>query len=259
MTDLTIKGINQNALAEEIVKNQPVDAPVCKYCGQKYISKAITFGGKTINVWAVPCNCYDKAQIEAENKKRREKLVEKYQIANIGERYASITLEKLAQMGTENVQQAQKYVDNFNPISGKSLHFIGEFGNGKTSVGYSIVKSLIAKGFNCLSTSWNEFSLRCHYAKSYDTKETIEQILSDISKFDFVMIDEFCPNCKDEKEIILATEMIDRLYRNNKSFLIINNPCDIQAMKQVPRFGKALDRIREQSEKLIFRHESYRK
>lgn len=259
MTDSTIKEINRNTVADSIESLQSIEPPVCKYCGKQYIQQDLKFHERTIKVWSVPCDCLDRVEAEEQRKKHREKLVEKYQIANIGERYASITLQKLAQMGTENVQQAQEYVDNFNPTSGKSLHFIGEFGNGKTSVGYSIVKKLIAKGFSCLSTSWNEFSLRCHYAKSYDTKETIEQILSDISKFDFVMIDEFCPNCKDEKEIILATEMIDRLYRNNKSFLIINNPCDIQAMKQVPRFGKALDRIREQSEKLIFRHESYRK
>ena len=202
-----------------------------------------------------------EAQLKAEEqrKKHREKLLERYQNANIGERYINTTLELLAKMGTENVAEAQEYVKNFNPASGKGLHFIGNFGNGKTSIGYALIKKLVNKGFNCLSTSWNELSLRCHYAKSYDTKETIEQILSDVSKFDFVMIDEFCPNCKDEKEIILATELIDRLYRNNKCFLVINNPCDIQAMKQVPRFGKALDRIREQTQKLIFQHESYRK
>lgn len=259
MTDSTIKEINRDTIADSIESLQPIEPPVCKYCGKQYIQQDLKFHERTIKVWSVPCDCLDRVEAEEQRKKHREKLLERYQNANIGERYINTTLELLAKMGTENVAEAQEYVNNFNPASGKGLHFIGNFGNGKTSIGYALIKKLVNKGFNCLSTSWNELSLRCHYAKSYDTKETIEQILSDVSKFDFVMIDEFCPNCKDEKEIILATELIDRLYRNNKCFLVINNPCDIQAMKQVPRFGKALDRIREQTQKLIFQHESYRK
>ena len=108
-------------------------------------------------------------------------------------------------MGTEHIAEAKTYVEKFNPENGRSIHMIGQFGNGKTSVGYGITKELLEKGFNAVSTTWTDFVSRCYYAKNFSSKETIEEILNGYSKFDFVMLDEFVINTKKEEETILAS------------------------------------------------------
>ena len=217
----------------------------------------VTLNGVKRIDYASNCDCYEKEQKAKEEQKRKEWLQQKFKKANIGKRYADITLDKLEAMGTENVAAAKKYVENFNPESGASIHMIGEFGNGKTSEGYAIIKALLPK-FNCVSITWNEIVTRCYYAKAFDSSETIDQILKWLAQFDLIMIDEFVINIKDDKEINLATALFDNLYKDNKCFILINNPCDIVDMKKVPRLGKLLDRVKDQAEIFTFKHESYR-
>lgn len=229
----------------------------CEYCGKPFVKTEVSMFGRKKTVYALDCDCLTKKDKDDEKKRREEFLQNKFAKANIGKRYADITLDKLVKMGTENVFNAKKYVNEFDPESGKSIHMIGEFGNGKTSVGYAIVKELVPN-FNCVSITWNEFVTRCYYSKSFGSRETLEQILNWISQFDLVMLDEFCVNIKDDKEINLATELFDNWYKDNKCFILINNPCDIVDMKKIPRLGKLFDRAREQAEKFIFEHGSYR-
>lgn len=231
----------------------------CQYCGKPFKPCEITVLGRTSTVYACDCNCYEKEQARKAAEKRKEWLKEKFQNANIGKRYADITLDILEEWGTENVAAAKEFVEKFNPEEGKSLHFIGEFGNGKTSLGYAILKALLLKNFNCVSITWNDFVTRCYYAKSYASTETVEQLLAWICQFDLVMLDEFVVNVKDEKEINLASTLFDNLYKDNKSFILINNPCDITDIKTVARLGKVLDRIKHQAEILKFTHPSYRR
>lgn len=230
---------------------------VCPKCGKEDVPCEVTRNGVKRIVYASNCDCYEKEQKAKEEQKRKEWLQQKFKKANIGKRYADITLDKLEAMGTENVAAAKKYVENFNPESGASIHMIGEFGNGKTSEGYAIIKALLPK-FNCVSITWNEIVTRCYYAKAFDSSETIDQILKWLAQFDLIMIDEFVINIKDDKEINLATALFDNLYKDNKCFILINNPCDIVDMKKVPRLGKLLDRVKDQAEIFTFKHESYR-
>lgn len=229
----------------------------CPFCGKEFVPAELVILGKKRTVYGAACNCYDKEQKRKAEQERKEWLQEKFKNANIGKRYQNITLEMLEEMGTENVAAAKKYVADFNPESGSSIHMIGEFGNGKTSLGYAIIKALLPK-FNCVSITWNEFVTRCYYAKSFASTETVQQLLDWISQFDLVMIDEFVINIKDDKEINLATSLLDNLYKDNKCFILINNPCDIQDMVKVPRLGKLLDRVKDQAKIFTFRHESYR-
>lgn len=245
------------------VINEHTEPQKCSICGKEYIPTKIKIGNRESVVYALPCNCLEEREKQRKEEERRknreEKLRLKYQRANIGKRYMNITLEILEEMGTENVAAAKKYVQDFNPESGASLHLIGEFGNGKTSVGYAILRELLQAGFNGIYLTWLDIVNRFYYAKSFNSEEKIEGVLVDLSNFDIIVVDEFVINLKDEREINLATELFDRLYRDNKCFVLINNPCDIADMKNVPRLGKLLDRVREQAEKLIFTHSSYRK
>ena len=136
---------------------------------------------------------------------------------------------------------------------------IGDFGNGKTSVGYGILKKLLQKGFNGIHLTWIDVVNRYYYAKSFTSEEKVDRILYDLSCFDVVVLDEFVLNTKDEKEINFATELFDRWYKDNKCFVLINNPCDIIEMKKIPRLGKLLDRVREQADLWKFEHGSYRR
>lgn len=232
---------------------------VCPICGSAKEKIEINIGETKRYVWAVTCNCWDKQADERKKRAHKEFLQKKFANANIGKRYENITIEKLAELGTEHVFEASKYIKEFNPKSGNGLHFIGTFGNGKTSLGYAILKKLILKSYNCIFITWTEFVTRCNYARSFDAKETIEQILKWISRFDLVMLDEFVINTRSESEINLACELFDRWYRNNKCYILINNTCDISEMKNVPKLGKLLDRVFEQTQKCMFKHESYRR
>jgi len=233
-------------------------SPVCGYCGKEKTPQEIEFMGIKKTVWADACNCYHEMFIKTEKEKHVEFLKNKFQSANIGKRYENITLESLIKLKTEHTEDAEKYIKEFNPESGKGLHFIGEFGNGKTSVGHAILKKLLPD-YNCLFITWNEFVTRCNYAKSYDSEETIEQILNWISKFDLVMLDEFVINTRYETEINLACELFDRWYRDNKCYILINNPCDIEEMTNIKKLGKLFDRVYEQTTKHIFKNKSYRR
>lgn len=229
----------------------------CQYCGKAYKPIELEVKGIKRKVYAANCNCYDENKKKEEAQKHKEWLQEKFKKANIGKRYFDITLEKLEEWGTENIAAAKEYVSNFNPESGASIHMIGEFGNGKTSEGYAIIKALLPK-FNCLAITWNEIVTRCYYAKAFDATETVDQILNWLSQFDLLMIDEFVINIKDDKEINLATALFDNLYKDNKCFILINNPCDIIDIKKVPRLGKLLDRVKDQAKIFTFKHASYR-
>lgn len=230
----------------------------CEYCGKEYIKTEWNVYGQTKIVYSVPCDCIDKKQAEKKEEDRKERLRKRFQKANIGKRYIGMTLEKLEEMGTEHVADALKYVENFNSESGNSVHMIGDFGNGKTSVGYAMTAALLQKGFNCVALSWNDICSRFYQSKNFNCSETAESILEGLNRFDLVMLDEFVINIRKEDEAIFATELFDRFYKDNKCFLLINNPCDIQDMKTVPKLGKLLDRVREQAELWIFQHESYR-
>ncbi len=245
------------SLCNEVMQ-EAAEPKKCKICGKPFKAITVEALGRKTKVFAVDCDCYVKEQERREQQKRKTALRERYQRANIGKRYIDITLEKLEKLGTEHVADAQKYVKEFNPESGASLHLIGEFGNGKTSVGYAILRALLSKGFNGLYITWIDVVNRCYYAKSFNSQEKVDTILVDLSRFDILVLDELVINTKDDREVNLATELFDRLYRDNKCFVLINNPCDIQEMKTVPRLGKLLDRVREQAEKLIFKHSSYR-
>ena len=262
MTDSAIKDKDFATVGEvcdKIIKDA-AEPRVCEFCGKPF--KQCTFEIKHMNkktvVYCRDCDCWDKEQARKEKEKREKALRERYERANIGKRYIDMTLEKLAALGTEHIEDALKYVNEFDAESGASLHFIGEFGNGKTSVGYATLRELLSRGFNGLYITWIDIVNRCYYAKSFNSQETIDGILVDLSHFDIIVLDEFVINLKDDREINLATELFDRLYRDNKCFILINNPCDIKEMKTVPRLGKLLDRVRQQAKKLIFTNSSYR-
>ena len=253
----TIKDCMENII------NYHAEPEKCPICGKEFVPTKIKFLNKERVIYCRDCNCLEeKEQREKEEERRRkreERLRLKYQRANIGKRYIDMTLDKLEAMKTENIAAAKKYVEEFNPVSGASLHLLGEFGNGKTSVGYAILRELLENGYNGIYVTWLDIVNRFYYAKSFNSEEKIDGVLVDLSNFDIIVIDEFVINLKDEREINLATELFDRLYRDNKCFILINNPCDIADMKAVPRLGKLLDRVREQADKLIFKHSSYRK
>lgn len=251
--DSIIKGM----VADKIEQcSQPAK---CEICGKPFVPTKITIFGQEKIVYSADCNCYEEKQKQKEKEQREEALRRKYERANIGKRYIDITLDELERLGTENVAAVKSYVIRFDSDTGKSLHLIGDFGNGKTSVGYAALKELIKKGFNGIYITWTDIVNRCYYARSFSSKETVGEILNDLSRFDIIVLDEFVIDTKDEKEVNLATELFDRLYRDNRCFILINNPCDIKAMKTVERLGKLLDRVREQAKILKFSHASYRR
>jgi len=245
-------------IATNILPKVTETGAFCPVCGKAREKMEINICGNRRYVWAVTCDCLDKQEEKQKKQVHKEFLQKKFNNANIGKRYEKVTIEKLAELGTEHVFEASKYIKEFNPESGKGLHFIGTFGNGKTSLGHAILKKLLPN-YNCIFITWTEFITRCNYSKSFDSKETIEQILKWISKFDLVMLDEFVINTRSESEINLTCELFDRWYRDNKCYILINNTCDISEMKTIPKLGKLFDRVFEQTLKCVFKHESYRR
>lgn len=230
----------------------------CSICQKQRKEETIEIMGIKRTVWSDDCNCYAEKVAKEQKEKQVEFLKEKFKSANIGKRYEQVTLEQLIELKTEHTKEAEQYIKDFNPESGNGLHFIGTFGNGKTSLGHAILKKLLPD-YNCLFITWSEFITRCNYAKSFDSEETIEQILKWISRFDLVMLDEFVINTRYDNEINLACELFDRWYRDDKCYILINNPCDIEEMVKIKKLGKLFDRVHEQTTKLIFKNESYRR
>jgi len=245
--------------ATNVIKNMSDKQDLtCLYCGKPKKAEIITVLGMEKTVYCVDCDCYQKEQERIKKEKFAEFLKGRFKQANIGKRYENITLEKLIELNTEHASEVIKYIKDFKPESGNGLHFVGTVGNGKTSLGHAILKKLLPE-WNCLYITWSEFVNRCQMSKSFTSDENLEQILIWIAQFDFVMLDEFVINIKSEFEINLACELLDRWYRNNKCYLLINNPCDIQDMLTIKKLEKMFDRISEQTEKLIFEHKSYRR
>lgn len=261
MTDIAIKYTEFQTVGGVCgqMLRQGAEPKKCEICGKPFKKMTVKVLGRETTVFALDCDCLEKKKIADEKKAREDRLREKYARANIGKRYENITLEQLQEIGTEHAQDAIKFCNEFRANTGKALHLIGEPGNGKTSIGYATLKRLLEKGFNGVYMTWDDFSNRCYNAKSFNSETTIEKIMSDLSHFDVVVLDEFVVNLKSESEIHLAADLIDRWYRDEKSFILINNPCDIVEMKQIPRFGKLFDRVQQQAELWKFEHGSYRR
>jgi len=178
MTGTTIKHSNfekVGSIVDSIIAKQ-ADPKKCEFCGKEYIKADINVLGRKSTVFCVPCDCIDKENQKKEESAAKERLREKFQKANIGKRYIGMTLEKLEKMKTEHVADAFQYVEKFNPESGNSVHMIGTFGNGKTSIGYATVSALLNKGFNCVAITWNDFISRCYNAKNFNTTETLQRV-----------------------------------------------------------------------------------
>ena len=208
MTDSTIKNTDFQKIGGlcGAMLEQNSTPRKCEICGKPFVPVTLSVLGAQKTVYAKNCNCYELKLQEKARKEREQKLREKYERANIGKRYIDITLEKLEALGTEHVADARKYVDEFNPEGGASLHLIGEFGNGKTSVGYATLRELLSRGFNGLYITWLDIVNRCYYAKSFNSQEKIEEILVDLCRFDIIVVDEFVINLKDDKEVNSQSE-----------------------------------------------------
>jgi len=261
MTDIAIKNADFSTIGSlcETAIAEAAEPRKCKICGKPFKPLTLELFGRKSTVYALDCDCLQKKDAADEKKRREDRLREKYARANIGKRYENMTLEQLQKMGTEHAQDAIKFCEEFVSNSGKALHLIGEPGNGKTSIGYATLKRLLEKGFNGVYMTWDDFSNRCYNAKSFNSEITVERIMSDLTHFDIVVLDEFIVNLKSDSEIHLAADLIDRWYRDEKSFILINNPCDIVEMKQIPRFRKLFDRVQQQAELWRFEHGSYRR
>jgi len=234
------------------------EQPTCPDCGSPLKQITSNLFGIKRSFWVKECNCYDKKVQTRKEAERKEYLKDKFKSANVGERYLNITLDKLETLKTEHIIDARNFVNTFDSKKSKSLHLIGKPGNGKTSIANAIIKDLTSRNYDCRYITWSDFKQRWDSSKSFTAKSNTTEMMRWLRSFDLVVLDEFIINTKDEKEINLASDLLDSWYRNKKVFILINNPCDIEEMKKIKRLEKSFDRLREQADKWFFEHDSYR-
>ncbi|KKQ09717.1 MAG: hypothetical protein US20_C0005G0037 [Candidatus Pacebacteria bacterium GW2011_GWF1_36_5] len=186
------------------------------------------------------CYC-QKQQLEKQEKEKKQAkqkslLMDRYKAAEIPPRFLNWDFSTIDD--TENKKECQKYVDCFdmNLLTGNGLFMIGTKGRGKTTLAICILKELINNGYTAMIISFTEILNRITATYTPGSLIKQSQIIDDLLKFDFLILDDIGRESYTDKRMELAFEIVDKLNKNKKCIAITANPEMIEKLKDPARF-----------------------
>ena len=145
---------------------------------------------------------------------------------------------------TDNLKFCKEYADNFNKETSQGLQFIGAIGTGKTTALACICNQLMEREHPCLFTTFsallNKFS---NY--SYEHAGDILPLLEDLTKFEFVVLDDLGRETYTDKRKEFAFMIIDHLMNYEVVTAITANPNIISKLAKLEEWQAIFDRLRE--------------
>lgn len=170
------------------------------------------------------CDCMKAAiQEEEAQKKRVNRFLDVKHVRIAGfpaETIQQCTFSKDDGERPEITAAMRAYVDNFPELrkSAKGLLLYGNVGTGKTFAGGCVVNALEELGYPCLMTSFSRLE-----KVLFDLKDSRQQFLDDLMRFDLVMIDDLGVERDTEYMSEHVTNLVDSFYRAGIPLIITSN------------------------------------
>lgn len=248
----------------------------CKHCGKPYKHILITSKNAIIpitdKVFDEPdCNCNE---LIAQKKLEEEMQKKEQELKNI---QAELQEEKQKRLFTNSMMtplfkdkkfenlnktdaviKCMQYAQQFNKDTSKGIQMIGNVGTGKTTLLASICNYLLEKGQPCLFTTFSNL-LDELSSYSFQNAGDITGKLNDLTRFDFVVLDDIGRENYTDKRKETAFRVIDTLMNYKVVTAFTANPEMIERLKNMPESRAMIDRLKDMCPiKFEFRGESLR-
>lgn len=220
---------------------------ICEHCGKPYVwfDKKLTH--INIHVQVPACNCLEVIEkrkrhqaIETAKKEKLEKLFENSMMTPFFQEKTFKNLDATK----EHFSVCFRFAKEFHPKISKGIRMIGKKGTGKTTLLAAISNELIAQGYSCLFTTYS--ALLDKFSKySYDNAGEIAPLLSWLTRFDFVVLDDIGRESYTGKRNEIAFRIIDTLLNYKVCTCITANPEMIQKLQKMPEWAAILDRLKD--------------
>lgn len=233
----------QNALNKESEKMQ-----TCQYCGKPYVwfKRELFNGTKILKIQVPDCKCQELREKEQERQKflqyKSEKLARLFDNSMMSPFFKEKTFENLSQ--TIELEKCKEYAKLFNPADSLGIQMIGEVGTGKTTLLAAVCNELMKKGYSCLFTTLSSL-LDKFSSYSYENAGNITPLLSWLTSFDFVVLDDIGRESYTEKRKETAFRIIDALLNYKVVTAFTANPEMIEKLKSIPEWRATLDRLKD--------------
>lgn len=244
-----------NGITAKALEPEKDNLKKCPYCGKSYKyyeSEAIKKFVK--NPIQVPtCDCFEKIETEKEAQRIRQakeaklkKLFDNSLITPLFKKKTFANLEPTAEeySNKKELEICKDYVREFNKETTAGIYMVGKPGAGKTTLLAAVCNELINKGYSCLfitmSALFDKFS-----KYSYDNAGDISPLLSWLTQFDFIVIDDIGRGGESEKRQEIAYRIIDTLMNYEVPTCFTANPETISAIRKIPAWVAIIDRLKD--------------
>lgn len=191
--------------------------------------------------------------------------MEKYKSSEIPPRFLNWDFSRVDD--SENKKACLQYVDCFdlNLLSGRGLLLVGKKGRGKSTLCYCMMKELINKRYTARIVSFGRIIRELQATNSEKSTKNFDEIIKDLLKFDFTVIDDFGRETYTDKQLAVAFEFINEMNKHMKCVALTANPDRIAFLKSNEfkyheEFQVILDRLDEMCKMtLIFEGDSFRR
>lgn len=208
----------------------------------------------------------DDAELEAEERKEREKLyeerfrkwcpIEKFkdvEFSEIGE-LKDVVFGRKAEKATKSL--FENFINDVASGKPRMLWLCGKPGTGKTTISLAVMRELCRRGKTCAYYKSHKMMQEIKESEKFSSKETPSGIISDVCLDDFRIVDEIGRYPNTEWESFRMFEICNDLYEQRKSAAFITNMTSREFADFIG--SAATDRFRGIGLVLEFRGESFR-
>lgn len=256
-------------LLTEATKPTGEDMRKCPHCGTPYKWFESETAKRFIkNPIQVPnCDCMER--IEKEEKARKEKEAKEAKLKKLFENslmtpffrkkvFSNLEASAEEYNNKKEFDICKKYANEFSKETTAGIYMVGKPGTGKTTLLAAVCNDLIKKGYSCLfitmSALFDKFS-----KYSYENAGDIAPLLSWLTQFDFIVIDDIGRGGESEKRQEIAYRIIDALMNYEIPTCFTANPETIGEIRKLPAWGAIIDRLKDMCAiQIEFRGESQR-
>lgn len=246
--------INMQSIAE---KHEDIKS--CPICGKEY--KPTLLSNKR-TLYFPDCKCEELVRKAEEDKIARFKakwaMRKKIKDANIPFIMRN-SKTRLKNLDCENLEEAKAYVNFFRPRRARGFHYVGQVGNGKTTLAVAIAKELIRKGYNVKFYTFSQAMRILQSSYSAKNPLSFDEQLKEFLKVDLLIFDDFGRDGYKEQKLADAFEFLNALYNNRNNVILTSNPEMIEKVKAIPDFMAMLDRFHKMAKYRGFAKPSYRR